>query len=69
MKEKARYRILEFKALFYVVFFIFPITLHLSSQEEVVENKARYENFLSGKLENALTKILGPNQVKVLVDV
>ncbi|MCX7641843.1 MAG: hypothetical protein N2Z20_04335 [Elusimicrobiales bacterium] len=38
-------------------------------QQEVLENKAAYENFLAGKLENTLIKILGPNQVKVLVDV
>jgi len=41
----------------------------LNSQEEVLSNKAQYENFLANKVENAITKILGPSQVKVLVDI
>ena len=41
----------------------------LNSQEEILSNKAQYENFLANKVENAITKILGPSQVKVLVDI
>jgi len=43
--------------------------LFLNSQEEVLSNKAQYENFLANKVENAITKVLGPSQVKVLIDV
>ena len=41
----------------------------LNSQEEILSNKAQYENFLANKVENAITKIIGPSQVKVLVDI
>lgn len=55
--------------IFLSFIFIFGSSLTIYSQDEVLDNKARYESFLAGKVENAIIKILGPNQVKVLVDV
>mgnify|MGYP001067206491 CR=1 FL=1 len=51
------------------VLIILTLSCFLNSQEEVLSNKAQYENFLANKVENAITKILGPSQVKVLVDI
>jgi len=48
---------------------LIAVSEFLNSQEEVLSNKAQYENFLANKVENAITKILGPSQVKVLVDI
>lgn len=68
-KVYRRYKtLLNRKRIVWLFLFAF-FTLNIYSQQEVLENKAAYENFLAGKLENALIKILGPNQVKVLVDV
>lgn len=60
---------LNFKSLIISGFNLLFFYVFLLSQEEILDNKAKYENFLAGKIENALTKILGPNQVKVLVDI
>lgn len=69
MERVEKIRKLNFKGYKFIFSVIIFFSVNLNSQQEILENKAAYENFLSGKLENALTKILGPNQVKVLVDV